>query len=199
MRSILSLWKTLGILTIAMVLFGAAFKGADAAPAPTQTPTPPASTIAADSTYKLGSGDKLRITVFGEDDLGGQYEVDGGGVVRLPLIGQVQAGGLTVLQFEDQVRSKLADGYLKSPRVSVEVTNYRPFYILGEVGKPGEYPYVNGMTVLNAIALAGGYTNRANVRSVYVQRNGAKEQALPADATTRISPGDIIRVAERFF
>ncbi len=161
---------------------------------------PPQVHAQTDKSYKLGAGDKLRVIVFGEDNLGGVYEVDGSGYVRLPLIAQVQASGLSVHQFEDEVRSKLADGYLLDPRVSVEVINYRPFYIIGEVNKPGEYPYVNGMSVLNAVALAGGYTYRANDSEVYIRRNeSSKEQAAPADQTTKISPGDIIRVAERFF
>jgi polysaccharide export outer membrane protein len=151
-------------------------------------------------TYRLGTGDKVRVIVFGEDNLGGEYEVDSDGFVRLPLIGQVKAAGLPVHQFESDVAEKLKDGYLRDPRVSVEVLSYRPFYILGEVNKPGEYPYVNGMSVLNAVALAGGYTYRANQSQVYVRRNGqADEMSAPADQTTKIFPGDIIRVKERFF
>ncbi len=152
------------------------------------------------NTYQLDTGDKLRIIIYGEDDLGGQYDIDGTGQVRLPLVGQVQAAGLTVRQFEQEVKAKLDQGYLKDARVSVEVSNYRPFYILGEVNKPGEYPYVNGMSVLTAVALAGGYTYRANESEVYIRRNVSKEeQSLVADPTTRINPGDIIRVPERFF
>jgi protein involved in polysaccharide export with SLBB domain len=153
-----------------------------------------------DESYKLGTGDKIKITVFGQDDLGGEFLVDDTGYLRLPLIGQVKAAGLTVHQFEDAVIAKLADGYLKDPRVSVEVTNYRPFYIIGEVNKPGEYPYVNGMNVLNAVALAGGYTYRADDTVVYVRRKGQQtEEKDPADQTTEIHPGDIVRIAERFF
>jgi protein involved in polysaccharide export with SLBB domain len=156
--------------------------------------------VATDESYKLGTGDKVKITVFGQDDLGGEFLVDDTGYLRLPLIGQVKAAGLTVHQFEDAVIAKLADGYLKDPRVSVEVTNYRPFYIIGEVNKPGEYPYVNGMNVLNAVALAGGYTYRADDTVVYVRRKGEQtEEKDPADQTTEIHPGDIVRIAERFF
>ncbi len=150
--------------------------------------------------YKLGTGDKLRVIVFGEADLGGEYVVDSGGFIRLPLIGQIHAAGDTVRQFENEVISKLKDGYLKDPRVSAEVLNYRPFYIIGEINKPGEYAYVNGMSVLNAVALAGGYTFRADQRRVYIRRDGTgKEETLNADQTTKVNPGDIIRVAERFF
>ena len=116
------------------------------------------------------------------------------------LIGQVQAGGLTVRAFEEEVKAKLDDGFMKDAKVSVAIANYRPFYIIGEVNKPGEYPYVSDMSVLNAVALAGGYTYRANDSEVYIQRNGqSKEQSFPADQTTKVQPGDIVRVPERFF
>ncbi|MGQ0741099.1 MAG: polysaccharide biosynthesis/export family protein [Alphaproteobacteria bacterium] len=150
--------------------------------------------------YRLGTGDKLRVIVFGEEDLSGEFVVDGSGFIRLPLIGQVQAANRTVYELERDVEEKLKDGYLKIPRVSLEVMNYRPFYIIGEVNKPGEYPYVNGMSVLNAVALAGGYTYRANESSVHLRRYGdSREQSVPADETTKVYPGDIIRVVERFF
>jgi polysaccharide export outer membrane protein len=150
--------------------------------------------------YRLGTGDKVKITVFGQTDLSGEFIVDDQGVLQLPLIGQVKAAGLTIDDFQKSVTAKLADGYLRDPRVSVEVANYRPFYIIGEVSKPGEYPYVNGMNALNAVALAGGYTYRADDSVVYVRRKGNPvEEKDPADQTTIIYPGDIIRVAERFF
>ena len=154
-----------------------------------------------DGGYRLGAGDKLRVTVFGEEELGGQYEVDGSGFVRMNLIGQVRAGGLTTQEFERDLKAKYESGeYLKDARVSVEVTNYRPFYIIGEVQKPGEYPYVNDMSILNAVAKAGGYTYRANENNVYIRRNGdTREVPVPADQTTKINPGDVIRIPERFF
>ena len=155
---------------------------------------------AVDEHYTLGAGDKVKVTVYGEDDLSGEFLVDGSGHVQLPLIGQVKAAGLTIRQFVDEVTTALENGYLKDPKVSVQVSNYRPFYIIGEVNKPGEYPYESGLTVLRAVALAGGYTYRANDGSVYVRRiNEAKEHSMPADATTRVYPGDIIRVPERIF
>jgi protein involved in polysaccharide export with SLBB domain len=187
--------RTLGtVIATLFLLIGCA----EAQPSGAATSTP--LQMQSNNDYRLGSGDKLRVIVFGEDDLGGQYDVDGSGQVRLPLIGQVQAAGLTVHQFEAAVKTKLDEGYLKNARVSVEVTSYRPFYIIGEVNKPGEYPYVNGMSVLNAVALAGGYTYRADDSEVYIRRNGAsEEQSAPADQTTKVNPGDIIRVPERFF
>jgi protein involved in polysaccharide export with SLBB domain len=150
--------------------------------------------------YQLGTGDKVRVTVYSEDDLSGEFDVDGSGFVRLPLVGQVKAAGLSVHGFEGAVAEKLKAGYLKNPRVSVEVSSYRPFYIIGEVNKPGEYPYVNNMSVLNAVALAGGYTYRAGESEVYVRRNGGKDELKePADGNAKILPGDIVRVPERFF
>ena len=153
-----------------------------------------------DLSYQLGAGDKVRLSVFGENDLGGEFEIDGSGDVRLPLIGQVKAAGLTVRGFEEKIVKLLQDGYLRDPRVSIEVVNYRPFYIIGEVNKPGQYSYVDGMNALNAVALAGGYTNKADKSEVYLQRNGkAGEQAYPSDETTKVQPGDVVRIPERFF
>ena len=112
---------------------------------------------AAAPSYILGTGDKLRITVFGEPDLSGEFKVGASGAVSLPLIGDVSTLDSNLRQLEAKIVAKLKDGYLKKPRVTVEVLQYRPFFILGNVKKPGSFPYVNGMTVLNAIALAGGY------------------------------------------
>jgi protein involved in polysaccharide export with SLBB domain len=145
--------------------------------------------------YRLDTGDKVRIIVFGEDDLGGQFQIDDSGFVRLPLIGQLKAAGLSPQELESQIEAALANGYLNNPKVNVEVTDYRPFYIIGEVNKPGQYAYVNDMSALNAIALGGGYTVKASDSRVYVRRDGQKEEIeLPADATTKIHPGDVVRV-----
>jgi protein involved in polysaccharide export with SLBB domain len=150
--------------------------------------------------YVLGTGDKIRVIVFGEDDLGGEVQIDGSGYFSLPLIGPVQAAGSTAPQLEQAIGTKLADGYLQNPRVSVEISTYRPFYVVGEVNRPGEYSYVNGMSALNAVALAGGFTTHADESTIYVRRNGStKEAELPADQMTRILPGDIIRVTPSTF
>jgi len=152
------------------------------------------------SAYKLDTGDKVKVTVYGEDDLSGEFDVDGSGFVRLPLIGQVRAAGLTLKDFESAIEAKLAVGYLVNPKVSVAVSNYRPFTILGEVNKPGEYPYENDMTVLNAVALGGGYTYRADKDEVYIRRKGSSSEVkLPADDRTAVYPGDTVRVDERIF
>lgn len=149
------------------------------------------------ATYALGTGDKIKITVFGEEGLSGEYEVDGDGVVSMALVGDVTARGLSLKAFNRTLTAALAK-YIKAPRVSAEVVNYRPFYIIGEVKTPGQYPYVNGMTVINGVAIAGGYTYRANENEVIVQRAG-KEIYVPADASWQVMPGDTIIVRERFF
>lgn len=149
-----------------------------------------------DGGYRLGTGDKLRVTVFNEPDLSGEFEIDSQGYVRLPLIGQVVAAGLSTYGLESRVADGFVQGgYLVNPRVNVEVTTYRPFYIIGEVAKPGEYPYVNAMTAQNAVALAGGYTEYASESELYVRHQGErKEHEVAADESTRILPGDVLRV-----
>jgi protein involved in polysaccharide export with SLBB domain len=150
--------------------------------------------------YHLGSGDKIRVITFGEEALTGEFSIGGSGMVSLPLIGEVRAAGLSVSEFQGQVEAKLKEGYLKEPRVSVEVLNYRPFYILGEVEKPGTYPYTNGLTVLNAVATAEGFTYRANTKRVFIKRAGdGGEQEFPLTSSILVAPGDTIRIGERFF
>ncbi len=150
--------------------------------------------------YRTGSGDNLRITVFGQEDLSGEYLVDGSGFISLPLIGEVKAGGFTVREVERAIVEKLSPDYLKNPSVGVAVLNYRPFYIIGEVKVPGSYPYVSGMTVVNAIALAGGYTYRARENKFFLTRvRDPERKKQPANHDTVVLPGDIIEVPERFF
>jgi polysaccharide export outer membrane protein len=150
--------------------------------------------------YRSGSGDKLRITVFGHEDLSGEFQVDGSGNISVPLIGNVEAGDKTAQELESAIVYKLRPDYLKNPQVSVEVLNYRPFYILGEVKNPGSYAYVNGMTVVNAIALSGGYTYRGRENEVFIIRaNDPERSKEPASHDTIVLPGDVIEVPERFF
>ncbi len=151
--------------------------------------------------YRLGANDRIRVTVYGEDDLSGEYEVDAAGVVSLPLIGEVQVLNFTVRQFERQVEERFADGYLVNPRVNAEVATYRPFYILGEVNNAGQYPYEPGMTIVKAVTTAGGFTYRANRRRVFITRRGGQDEevAVPASSVVPIMPGDVIRVPERIF
>lgn len=150
--------------------------------------------------YKLGPGDRIKVTVFGHPDLSGDFELDGAGRLSFPLIQQVMALNMSVEELEAAIKDKLQPDFLKNPQVSVEVLNYRPFYIFGEVRAPGSYPYVNGMTVVNAIAMAGGYTYRAKENSVVIVRaNDPAKTEVPADHDTLVLPGDVIEVPERFF
>ncbi|HEY0106991.1 MAG TPA: polysaccharide biosynthesis/export family protein [Rhizomicrobium sp.] len=150
--------------------------------------------------YRLGVGDKIRVIVYDQPDLGGDFQIDATGAVRLPLVGQVKAGGFTAHDLEGSIVQALADGYLNDPKVSVEVTTYRPFYIVGEVLKPGQYPYANGMTASSAVALAGGFTPKAVESVVYVRHQGENvERSLAANDATPIRPGDVVRVNSTAF
>ena len=149
--------------------------------------------------YRLGSGDKIKLMVYGEDDISGDFDISGTGGLSLPLIGQVQAGGLTLTEFELSLTQKLKT-YVRNPRVSVQILNYRPFYIQGEVKNGGEYPYSDGLLVRDAVAKAGGYTYRAATDHLYIRHaNEVSEQRYSLDGTVRVQPGDNIRVPERFF
>ncbi|WP_417476793.1 polysaccharide biosynthesis/export family protein [Maricaulis sp.] len=164
------------------------------------TPTDAAPNMFDRVEYRLGAGDQLRIIVFGEDDLSGEFVVDGRGTVSLPLIGEIDAGGLTPREFQQAFAAALRDGYLNDPRVSVEVINFRPYYILGEVEAAGEYPFSDGLTVMNAVATAGGFTYRANRRVVFIRHAGSDQEVeVPLLAVTEVQPGDTIRIGERFF
>lgn len=150
--------------------------------------------------YALGSSDRVRVTVFGHPDLSGEFEVDGTGAISLPLIGQISATGKNTVELEQAIADRLSEGYILNPRVSAEVINYRPFYILGEVGRPGEYPYTNGLTVQNAVAAAGGFTYRANRRVVHVKSmDSDREIAYDLTPNTVVRPGDTLRIGERIF
>lgn len=150
--------------------------------------------------YRLGVADKVRVTVFGEAALTGEFLVGGNGKISLPLIGETQASGMTIGEFQTEVAEALRNGFISEPRVSAEVLNYRPFYILGEVRTPGEYPYTNNLTVLNAVATAGGFTYRADNRRVFIKRaNADGEEVFPLTTATRVAPGDTIRIRERLF
>lgn len=171
-----------------------AVAGAHAASVPAPAASPP------QFEYRLGAGDKVRVITFGEEALTGEFFVGGSGQISLPLLGELPAAGKTAREFQAEVETALKDGYIKEPRVSVEVLNYRPFYILGEVTKAGEYPYTNNLTVLNAVATAGGFTYRADTRKVFIKRaSEAAEQQYALTSTTQVAPGDTIRIGERFF
>jgi len=150
--------------------------------------------------YALSGGDRVRVVVFGDPTLGGEFTIGGSGSIALPLIGEVEVRGLTSSQLQDRIAARLADGYLKDPRVAVEVLTTRPYYILGEVNKPGQYPFANGLTVLGAVAQAGGYTYRAKTKQVLIKHAGQDQEVTePVTAATMVAPGDTIRIKERWF
>jgi protein involved in polysaccharide export with SLBB domain len=149
--------------------------------------------------YRIGVGDKLKVSVFGEETLSGPLEVNALGNVALPLAGELPAQGLTLAQLRDAIVRRLSEGYLKNPRVNVEISAFRPIYVHGEVKSGGEFPYKASLSMRDAIATAGGYTYRANQNFVYVTRDGQPEVKLGMAGNLPVMPGDNIRIPERFF
>lgn len=150
--------------------------------------------------YKLGAGDEIKITVYSEPDLSGGFTVDGQGTISMSLIGQVEVVNLTLIEAGKLVETKLKDGWLKDPKVSAELVKGRPYYILGEVNRPGEYAFVSGLTVMNAIASAGDFTYRADRNKIIVKSaDSPNEREVELTPTTAVRPGDTIRIRERFF
>ncbi len=155
---------------------------------------------ATDAQYRLNVGDKLNIVVFGHEDVSGEFQIDGGGNITMPLLGQVAAANRIVTQLQTEITAALDKDYIVNPRVSIEVLNYRPFYILGQVNAPGSYPYVTGMDVRQAVAIAGGFTRRARTSTVTLIREtaqGTVEIEAPPDVP--VLPGDTIEVERRLF
>jgi protein involved in polysaccharide export with SLBB domain len=170
------------------------------APMPIVPAVAPAGSDSVVYSYRLGAGDKVKVTIFDEPDLSGTFAVSGEGKVSVPLIGDIQAAGLTAPQLQTALETAYQQGYLKDPKVNVEVLSFRPFYILGEVKMPGEYPYDNGMTVVKAVALAQGFTYRADEKRVFIKHlNQTKEEQIPLTSSQEVAPGDTIRIAERYF
>ncbi|MEL6872453.1 MAG: polysaccharide biosynthesis/export family protein [Pseudomonadota bacterium] len=153
-----------------------------------------------DGPYLLDSGDRLRVFVYGQPNLSRLYTVDHAGNIVVPLIGRVKARGATVYRVAGRIRSRLAAEFVRDPQVTVDIFENRPFFILGEVGNAGQYPYVSGMTVTTAVAIAGGFSERASRRHVILSRriNGLME-VIEAPLDYVVKPGDTIEVKERFF
>lgn len=150
--------------------------------------------------YRLDTGDQLRVTVFGQSDLSGDFAVDGTGAISMPLLPPILARGLTTDDLEDVVEAELGERLLRNPNVSIQVMLYRPFFILGEVQKAGQYPFISGMTVQSAAAIAGGFTYRADVDRVTITRNrGDHVVEIGVDSTATVMPGDTILIKERYF
>jgi protein involved in polysaccharide export with SLBB domain len=175
---------------LGMILVAACSTG----PAAAQVQAPKAT-----DSYRLGTGDEVKVTVFDEQTLSGPFVVDGQGAIIMPLIGAVAVNGLSLAEAEDMIETKLKDGYLREPKVTMEMTKGRPYYILGEVNRAGEYPFTSGLTVMNAIAAAGDFTYRADKKKVMITSADGIERAVKLTATTAVRPGDRIRVRERFF
>jgi polysaccharide export outer membrane protein len=153
-----------------------------------------------DAAYRLDAGDKLRVVVYGQEGLTNTYAVGAGGAITLPLIGAVPARGMTTAELAGAITARLRNGYIRDPSVAVEIDSYRPFFILGEVAAPGQYPYVPNMTVESAVAIAGGFSPRAKRDSVtltHAERGGPTRYVVPPG--TPVSPGDTVFVGERWF
>lgn len=153
-----------------------------------------------DEPYRLASGDRLRVIVYGQDTLSNTYAVDSRGLISMPLIGLVRAHGSTTAQLEKSISARLRNGFLREPKVSVEVEAYRPFFVLGEVTTAGQFPYVTNLTVQKAVAIAGGFAPRAYRYSVNLTRIVEGRPVTAAVPLTQlIRPGDTITVRERYF
>jgi polysaccharide export outer membrane protein len=156
--------------------------------------------VAYDSAYRLDAGDKLRVVVYGQEGLTNTYAIDAGGSITMPLIGSVPARGRTPAGLAAEIASKLRSGYIREPSVAVEIESYRPFFILGEVAAPGQYPYVPNMSVESAVAIAGGFSPRAKrdrVTLTHIDGSGSTRVVVPLG--TSVSPGDTVLVGERWF
>jgi polysaccharide export outer membrane protein len=168
------------------------------AAAPVRASAPPL--VAYDTSYKLDAGDKLRVVVYGQEGLTNTYAIDAAGSITMPLIGTVPARGRTPAGLAAEISAKLRNGYIRDPSVAVEIDSYRPFFILGEVAAPGQYPYVPNMSVESAVAIAGGFSPRARrdvVTLTHADSAGSTRVVVPLG--TAVSPGDTVLVGERWF
>ena len=156
-------------------------------------------TLHAEEVYILGAGDKISIKVFGQDDLTIQTLLGNSGKINYPFLGEIAVAGLTVKEVEQFIEHGLKGDYLVSPNVYVQVVNYRPFYIHGEVKKPGGYPYHPGMTINQAVALAGGLTERADESNISLFKEGDKSTKQKANLDYKVNAGDTITIDQRFF
>jgi len=150
--------------------------------------------------YLLRPSDQIRIQVYDDPNITGEYQIDSGGFISIPLAGRLKVSGLAPAQLEQAIVARLREGMLKKPSVNVQIISYGPVYVHGEVKRAGDFPYKPGLTVMDAVALAGGYTYRADEGKVFVRRAGSNvEQAYPLDRRVPIYPGDNVRIPERFF
>jgi polysaccharide export outer membrane protein len=156
--------------------------------------------VAATAPATLQPGDKIRVVVFGEDKLSGEYELDQAGQISMPLSGTIKAQGLTQRALEQALAQKFRSEYLRNPKVTVTIATLAPYYMMGEIKNPGQFAYRSGLNVLTAMAIAGGPTYRANRSSVQIQRRGdTSMREYPISASVPVLPGDVIKVPERYF
>ncbi|MES2196470.1 MAG: polysaccharide biosynthesis/export family protein [Pseudomonadota bacterium] len=173
--------------------------GANYSPAPVAVAYAP-EPVRYDTAYRLDAGDRLRVVVYGQEGLTNTYAIDAGGAITMPLIGSVPARGKTPAGLAADISARLRNGFIREPSVAVEIEAYRPFFILGEVAAPGQYPYVPNMTVESAVAIAGGFSPRALRDRVTITHNdpaGSMRTIVPLG--TALSPGDTVLVGERWF
>ncbi len=151
------------------------------------------------SDYRLGSGDMVKITVYGEEELSLETRLSDAGTISYPFLGELEVLNLTTSQLSDKIADGLADGYLLNPNVNVTVLEYREFFINGEVKEPGSYPFQPGLTLQKAVAIAGGFTERASKSKIFIQKDGSTEEPEMVKLGQQISPGDIITIEQSFF
>src|SRR6195256_6360623 len=178
------------------IAYGQSYAGPAPMPVAYAEPAP----VQYDAAYRLDAGDKLRVVVYGQEGLTNTYAIDAGGAITLPLIGAVAARGRTPAGLAAEISAKLRNGYIREPSVAVEIDSYRPFFILGEVAAPGQYPYVPNMSVESAVAIAGGFSPRARrdrVTLTHVDGSGPSRTVVPLG--TALGPGDTVLVGERWF
>ena len=181
----------------------AAFAQTPRSYAPAYAPVPvayAAAPVRYDAAYHLDAGDKLRVVVYGQEGLTNTYAIDAGGSITMPLIGSVPARGRTPAGLASEITGRLRNGFIRDPSVAVEIESYRPFFILGEVAAPGQYPYVPNMSVESAVAIAGGFSPRARrdrVTLTHTDNSGVMRMVVPLG--TSLSPGDTVQVGERWF
>jgi len=160
----------------------------------------PAAPLVGETSYQLGRGDRIKVAVYGQPTLSGEFAVGGKGEVSLPLVGSVAVKGLTIEQFRSEFEMRLARDYFRNPQVSAEIVSFRPVYILGEVAAPGEFRFEEGMTVYSLVARAGGFSYRADKKRVYVRRDAeTKESGFALESGSAVQPGDTVRIGEKMF
>jgi protein involved in polysaccharide export with SLBB domain len=186
------------IIGLGLVAIAACSTGPASADPQAQPTKQPATAVSLEG-YRLGPGDEIKVTVFGEPDLSGPFVVDGLGTIPLNLVGQIEVKNLTLVEVQQKIETTLKNGWLNEPRVAAELTKGRPYYILGEVNRAGEYPFTSGLTVMNAIAAAGDFTYRADRKRIVVTSGDGAEREIVLTPTTPVKPGDRIRIRERFF